>query len=125
MKTDKKTVGRKGEDEAAAFLEAEGQMILARNWRGGHTEIDIITMDRLGVHFVEVKSRTAPTAADPETGVDRAKQRHLVTAAGRFLRQAGGRLGDMEAFFDVVTVIFDRETTYLEYYPQAFIPYYG
>jgi len=121
---DKKAVGKKGEDEACKFLEKQGQTILERNWRGGHTEIDIISFDRSGLHFVEVKSRTAPSVADPEVGMNAAKCRHLVQAARRYLRCNAGKLGDAEVLFDAITVIFEGETTFLQYYPQAFIPLY-
>ena len=43
MKTDKPTVGRKGEEEACGYLARQGHRILARNWRGGHLELDVIT----------------------------------------------------------------------------------
>ena len=86
--------------------------------------MDIISLDKSGLHFVEVKSRTAPAAADPETGLDAAKGRHIVQAARRYLRKMAGKTGDAEVLFDAVTVLFEKETTYIQYYPQAFIPIY-
>jgi putative endonuclease len=35
-----------------------GHTILERNWRSGHLEIDIISFDKDGTHFVEVKTRS-------------------------------------------------------------------
>lgn len=118
--------GKKGEDEACTHLIGLGHTILERNWRGGHTELDIISLAPDGVHFVEVKSRTEPCQAEPEANVTRAKIRHLTEAAGRYLRSADRRnLSDCEIFFDVVTVIFSNSGTKIEYYPQAFIPTYA
>ena len=117
-------IGKRGEDEACAFLIREGQVILERNWRGGRCEIDIISADSAGLHFVEVKSRKAPAAADPLVNVTAAKQKHLVQAALKYLHSGGRRYADAEVFFDIVTVIIDKETTYIQYYPQAFIPIY-
>ena len=45
MKTHKPTVGRKGEEEACSYLCRNGHRILARNWRGGHLELDIVTLE--------------------------------------------------------------------------------
>lgn len=117
-------VGKRGEDAACLWLAARGHHVLERNWRGGHCEIDIITADSAGLHFVEVKSRTAPTTADPLVNVTAAKQRHLVQAALKYLHSADRRFADAEVFFDIITVIFENDTTQLQYYPQAFIPIY-
>lgn len=117
-------VGKKGEDAACRWLAAHGHQILGRNWRGGRVELDIISRDGDGLHFVEVKSRKAPTTADPEVNITPVKQRHLVQAARKYLHTGRNFAGDEELFFDVITVILDGETTYIKYYPQAFIPIY-
>ncbi|MBR5703488.1 MAG: YraN family protein [Bacteroidales bacterium] len=117
-------VGKRGEDEACLWLAAKGHQVLERNWRGGHCEIDIITADSAGLHFVEVKSRKAPVAADPLVNVTAAKQKHLVQAALKYLHSGGRRYADAEVNFDIVTVVFNEDNTEIEYYPQAFIPIY-
>lgn len=117
-------VGKKGEDAACTWLASKGHTVLERNWRGGRCEIDIITADTAGLHFVEVKSRKAPAAADPLVNVTQTKQKHLVQAALQYLHSRGRRYVDAEVFFDIITVILDKETTYIQYYPQAFIPIY-
>lgn len=102
-----------------------GHTIVARNWRGGHGEIDIVSLDGEGLHFVEVKTRRAPAAAEPEANVDAAKRRHLISTARKFLKSPEGRhVEDCEVFFDIISVILEDETTYIQYYPQAFIPIY-
>lgn len=117
-------IGKRGEDAACAWLVSQGHTVLERNWRGGRCELDIITADSAGIHFVEVKSRTAPTTADPLVNVTAAKQKNLVKAALQYLHSSGRRLADAEVLFDIVTVVFDKNTTYIQYYPQAFIPIY-
>ena len=74
-------LGKKGEQVAAEFLEAHGHTILQRNWRSGHLEIDLISEDDFGLHFVEVKSRTAPIEAAPEENVNPRKQGKITSAA--------------------------------------------
>lgn len=123
--TDRKTTGLLGEDAAAAWLERHGHRVLDRNWRGGRVELDIVSADARGIHFVEVKSRTAPLMADPALNVGAAKQKHLHAAANRWLGAHPG-LPDLEVFFDIITVVLsgDGDIMTLDYYPQAFIPTY-
>lgn len=116
--------GKFGEDMAADYLEGKGFTILARNWRNGHYELDIVAVDDDGIHFVEVRTRINPEILPQET-VNSAKQRKVVEAAKRFLREeAYRRFSDFEAFFDVVGVTLSNDGTDLEYIPQAFIPMY-
>lgn len=116
--------GKFGEDMAADYLEGKGFTILARNWRSGHYELDIVAVDDDGIHFVEVRTRINPEILPQET-VNSAKQRKVVEAAKRFLREeAYRRFSDLEAFFDVVGVTLSNDGTDLEYIPQAFIPMY-
>ena len=90
-------------------------------------KVDIISLCDNGLHFVEVKSRTAPAEAAPETNVDAAKRRKLASAALAFLNSAARRNlpPDLEVFFDIVTLLFDGPDFELNYYPQAFIPTYA
>ena len=129
MKTDRSTVGRKGEEEACQYLSRLGHKVLARNWRGGHLELDIITLIGQELHVVEVKSRTAPVMAEPQRNVGRDKQRRMVAAAKSFLHsdERKNLPADLEVFFDVMSVVFyGAGADYdIEYYPQAFIPLYA
>ena len=38
-------LGKWGEDRAADYLQRKGYRIVARNWKSGHRDIDIIAMD--------------------------------------------------------------------------------
>ena len=94
----KRAFGQLGEDKACAFLQAQGHRIVARNWRGSHLEVDIISEAPDGLHFVEVKTRLDADAA-PEEKVDALKQRRISAAALKYLNETGS---DREVFFDVV-----------------------
>jgi len=124
MKTSKRKLGDLGEDLASEFLSNKGQIILERNWRGSHLEVDIISLDKDGLHFVEVKSRTAPIANEPEENVGREKQRRLIKAAEKYLNEVHkeGISPDQDVYFDIVSIIFEGEKVHLEYFPEAFIP---
>ena len=123
----KQATGRRGEDIAARYLNSIGHTIVERNWRCSHLEVDLITLIRNELHFVEVKSRTAPAAVEPERNVNRAKMRNLCNAAKSYLNSARrrGLPGDLEIIFDILTIVFDGPNFELEYYPHAFIPTYA
>ena len=129
MRTNRTVVGRKGEEEASRYLTRLGHRILARNWRGGHLELDIVSLLGRELHFVEVKSRVAPVMAEPQRNVGREKQRRLVAAAQAFLHAEDRKdlPADLEVFFDVLSVVFygTGADFDIEYYPNAFIPLYA
>ena len=124
--TPRMELGRRGEDIACEFLVGKGHTVLQRNYRSGHLEIDIITLDRNGVHFVEVKSRVAPAIVSPEENVTAGKRRKVADAALRYLNTARDKRisADLEVNFDVVAVTFDGGKKTVEWFPNAFYPVY-
>lgn len=118
-------LGRRGEELVCSFLKNIGHTILERNWRSGHLEIDIISLDAEGIHFVEVKARKDSIQAPPQENVDRLKQRRIVKAAQNFLRTGKGiPFGSHECMFDVAAVTFREDRADIEWIPQAYIPIY-
>ena len=119
-------MGKKGEDVACRFLEGMGHRIVARNYRSGHLEIDIISTQGNGVHFVEVKSRVAPVAVAPEENVTPLKQKKIANAALKYLHGSKdtGVTWGMDVSFDVVAVTFEGGEEKLEWFPDAFSPMY-
>ena len=125
MMNGKGKLGKAGEEEVCKWLISKGHTILERNWRAGKQEIDIISLDRDGIHFVEVKSWTAPVQGEPEEAVNPAKQRNIVKAARRFMTLKGNELSDnLEIWFDIAAVTFDGGDVRLNYFPGAFVPIY-
>lgn len=120
------SLGRRGEDVACGFLSGKGHTIVERNYRSGHLEIDIITLDKDGVHFVEVKSRVAPVAVSPEENVTAAKQKKVADAALRYLHTSKDKRlsADLDVSFDVVAVTFDGGGEIVEWFPNAYYPMY-
>ena len=118
-------LGKKGEDIACRLLESRGHRIIERNFRCGHLEIDIISADRDGIHFVEVKTRRENMQAPPQDAVGTMKQRNIARAAKKFLNTATNIPPNCdECFFDVVAVTVEDRKTKVEYFPQAYIPIY-
>lgn len=119
----RQALGKKGEDLACSFLEAKGHRILERNYRSGHLEIDMITLDAEGIHFVEVKTRCFNIQAPPQESVGKAKQDRIVKAAMKYLKSSKTLpYGNLECSFDVVAITYGKEGNSLEWIPQAFIP---
>ena len=120
------SLGRRGEDVACGFLSGKGHTIVERNYRSGHLEIDIITLDMDGVLFVEVRSRVAPAAVSPEENVTAAKQKKVADAALRYLHTSKDKRlsADLEVSFDVVAVTFDGGGEIVEWFPNAYYPMY-
>ena len=124
-KNHRRELGRQGEDLACEWLKRHGHTILERNWRSGHLEIDVITIDIEGIHFVEVKARKESIQAPPQDNVTELKQKKLVKAANAFLNCSEDLpVRNMECFFDVIAVTFQGSSYELEWIPQAFIPIY-
>ncbi len=119
-------LGKIGEDAACRFLTGTGHRIIERNCRKGHLEIDVISVDENGVHFVEVKSRVAPAAIAPEENVTPSKQRKIAEAARRYLRGSKDPSlnGDLDVNFDIVAVTFEGGNEKVEWFPNAYIPMY-
>lgn len=124
-KNTRRQLGQRGEDIACEFLQSIGHIILERNWRYGHREIDIISFDAEGIHFVEVKTRQKNIQARPQDNVNKTKQKRIVSASLGYLNTAQGLpRKDLECFFDVVAITFENGEADVEWIPQAFIPLY-
>lgn len=80
------SVGRAGEDAAAAWLESKGWEILARSFRSKGGEVDIVARKGDELAFVEVKVVDAYGLESLERSVDGAKRRRIVDSSKYFLR---------------------------------------
>jgi putative endonuclease len=96
--------GKWGEDLAADLLLKKGFTIVARNYRCGYGEIDLIarTPSNLLV-FVEVKTRKTTDFGGPEGAVDLKKQQTMARTAARYMASIAY---DWEIRFDIITVVY-------------------
>jgi putative endonuclease len=111
-------LGRRAEQLAAAYLERERFLVLARNARQGHLEIDVIARRGALVVFCEVRSRSDDRFISPAHTITPVKIQRLRQAAARWLHTAG--LGYVEIRFDAACVVFDVPDGRLTYYEGAF-----
>ncbi len=66
---DKDVLGRRGEDLAARFLEQQGLVVLSRNWRCRHGEVDLVATDADKLVVCEVKTRSGTRFGEPAEAV--------------------------------------------------------
>lgn len=114
--------GSRGEDLAVEYIRRKGYVILDRNWRSGHKEIDIIARHEDTVIFIEVKTRRSSQYGRPEDAVSRQKMHMLVSAADAYLRF--NRI-DLDVRFDVIAITGSNEHPNIRHYERAFRPGIG
>jgi putative endonuclease len=74
-------IGKWGEQAAVEYLEHKGYIILEKNARTPHGEIDIVASLEGQIVFVEVKARTSRTFGMPEEALTRRKLAHMLACA--------------------------------------------
>lgn len=114
--------GTLGEDIAVDYLRQKGYVLLDRNWRSGHKEIDIVARQDDTLVFVEVKARANVMYGNPEDAVTKRKMHLLVLAADAYLRC---NALDCEVRFDVITITGTAQKPYIRHYEHAFRPGIG
>ncbi len=114
----KKELGRRGEELALTFLKKNGYRILEKNYVCKMGEIDIIAQERDTLAFVEVKTRRSTTFGPPQMAVDQKKQEQLSKAALHFLKEK--RLEMVKARFDVVAILLGPKGEKIELIRNAF-----
>lgn len=103
VSTDQRHVlGRRGEELAAAHLQALGYTVVGRNLVNAVGELDLVVLDGRTVVVVEVKTRSRP-GRPPSEAVNYRKQRKLTMTAALFLQSR--KWQDRPARFDVVEVV--------------------
>lgn len=85
----RKSLGAKGEDLAAQYLQAAGYQILARNFRRRYGEIDIIVAKAGVTYFVEVKTKTSSAYTPPQSSVGPAKRGQISRMAALWFAEQG------------------------------------
>lgn len=115
----KNITGKWGEEQAIAHLRSLNFTIIATNWRFKKLEVDIIAKDNDKIVFIEVKTRSSDEFGEPETFVSLKKQRFIIEAANNYI--IGNNI-QLEARFDIVSVLTDKGTIKLKHLPDAFYP---
>jgi putative endonuclease len=113
---DKREKGAYGETLALEYLLQKGYLLLARNLRIGHDEIDLVLLDGHTTVFVEVKARSSTAYGLACEAVDKRKQSRMVRAALVYLQ---AQPEETTVRFDVVEV--DLKTGAVNHIENAFM----
>ena len=106
-KENKRTLGSRYEQMAADFLREQGAVIVEKNYRCRHGEIDLIVRDGRYLVFVEVKYRSSGRMGDPAEAVHYYKQQRIRQTARYYLYSR--RYGEnTPCRFDVISILGDR-----------------
>lgn len=96
--------GQLGEDLALGHLQGKGYVLIVRNYRYKHGEIDLV-MEKAGVlYFFEVRTRYNGGYGDPEASVSRKKEDLLLKTAEAYQLETGWS-GPIQ--FDVIAILLE------------------
>jgi putative endonuclease len=114
-----RSVGQRGEDEAARLLESHGLELLQRNYRCRGGEIDLVMRDGSTLVLVEVRLRSSGEFGGAAASVGPKKQRRFAHAA-RHLMLTRPDLRALPVRFDVVALDGAAGATRIEWIRDAF-----
>ena len=106
--------GARAEDLCAELLRRAGLVLVERNWRCRHGEIDLIAEERGTVVFAEVRMRSSRQFGGAAESVTVAKRSRLLAAARLYL----SRRPQSPCRFDVFLV--DGPASHVEWIRDAF-----
>ncbi|HEY3128058.1 MAG TPA: YraN family protein [Acidobacteriota bacterium] len=113
------SVGNIGETVALQYLLAKGYDVVARNFRIGNGELDIISYHGESLVFIEVKTRSRQDAFAPQVAVTLQKEEQIVRLANAFCHRYG--LEEIPMRFDVVAITIDQGSApKVEHFVSAF-----
>jgi len=111
------TAGQLAEDSALAYLEAQGLVLVERNYRCRGGEIDLVMRDGGKIVFVEVRFRSDQRFGGALASVGSRKQARLIHAASHYL--ATKRI-DRPTRFDVAAVSPNQGKLTIQWIKDAF-----
>lgn len=145
-------LGRIGEQLALEFLQKRGYRLLARNWRDGHKELDLVMEDDCCLRIIEVRCRSLSRSrsmvgsmngrmnGNMNGSMDREISSTLSACdwipepsltvnrvkQQRLISAANGFAKrhriGKEIVFDIVSIVADGSQFHIEYLPNAFSP---
>ncbi len=96
------SLGALGEERAAAYLQQQGYVLRARNWRHEHGELDIVAERDSVIVFVEVRTRRSDRFGAAEESITQHKRARLIATAQAYLE--AHNLQDAQWQIDVIAI---------------------
>lgn len=110
-------LGAEGEQAVALYLSRQGYLLLDRNWRRGHLELDIVAEKDATLIIIEVKTRSTTDFGNPEDAVDERKMRNIVLSTDTYIKQ---KAIDMPVRFDIISVVRKDGQLTIDHIEDAF-----
>lgn len=114
----RRRLGMEAEETASNFLRNKGYNIIARNYRAGKYELDIIASIGDSLVFVEVKASNSEIR--PETKMTSAKIKNLARAADYYFAHNSDNWENVR--FDLVAMRFSKGLWIIDHCIDAFRP---
>ena len=114
-----KELGEFGEEYALLYLRKNKFKVLETNYRYHRNEVDIIYELPDKIVFVEVKTRQTSQMGPPWKAVTRHKQNQIIKCAHHYIQSNDM---DVEAQFDIISIVHNSYGTFLEHIDEAFYP---
>jgi len=110
--------GKKGEELAVNWLKDKGFEVLETNWRFKNLEADIIAIKQDCLIIVEVKTRQSNYFGEPETFVNKQKQKNLIKTANEYIER--NQL-NVEVRFDIISIIVGKQKHQINHIEDVFL----
>ncbi len=94
--------GKKGEEQALRFLQAQGYQLVTRNYTSLNSEIDLIVQKEDILVFVEVRVKANADYGYPEQSLSRAKINAIKRGATAYLSHI---LPPKKIRFDMISIL--------------------
>ena len=122
MSEARQELGALGERIAARWYEQRGWRVLARRFRSGHRDLDLVVERGGTVAFVEVKARRNTLYGDPVEAVGWRKRRELARSAQAWIDREGRASAPAarEYRFDVIGVLAEGKYVRVRHIEDAF-----
>ena len=120
LRTERKALGKWGEDYTCYYLWKKGATLLSRNFRASRdAELDIVVLLNGTVRFIEVKTGSGTEFSRPEEWVDDGKTARIYEASEAFLH-AHEEYQEYPCQFDIAAVEVQNTETQVRYLENAF-----
>lgn len=115
----KTRIGQQSESLACEYLQAQGLLLIQRNFRCYFGEIDLIMKDKQDIVFIEVRSRQSVEYGYADESVTPKKMKKIITTANYFL-QKHNYLNKINGRFDIIAIHPIKGIKQLEWIKDAF-----
>lgn len=114
------SIGSVAEASACQYLQTQGLVLIKKNYRCFHGELDLIMRDKTTLVFIEVRQRSRIDFGSAIESVNAIKIRKLIKAASHFLQQQDW-LNRVDSRFDIVAIHPMNGKMQIEWVKNAFL----